>query len=213
VTTPTFIANRVGPVTQADGTYGQPRSDKTGAGVVTQAHGKYYEAAHRGVLFSACEQGTGIAPGTALGTTALLSLYNPTGSGKRLVIKKVAVGYISGTLGAGTLYHCVNSTTTQTAPSGGTLLTTQPSDVGNAPASVGVARVNSTVVQPLAYRPLAIIGAATAALTAFPAVCFEDVDGEIVIEPGCSYQLQAVAAAGTSPKVSPSVTWEEATVV
>jgi hypothetical protein len=52
---------------------------------------KYYEASHRGVLFAACEQGTGVAPGT----TAALVLYNLQGSGKRLSIKKVASGWVT----------------------------------------------------------------------------------------------------------------------
>src|SRR5437867_6626845 len=66
--------SRVGPTSQADGSYTQNRSGKTGEQVLTQAHGKYYEASHRGVLFAACEQGSGVAPGTALGTTAALVL-------------------------------------------------------------------------------------------------------------------------------------------
>ena len=41
----------------------------------------------------------------------------------------------------------------------------------------------------------------------------EDIDGEIVLEPGTSYQLQAVAAAGTTPKITAGITWEEITIV
>ena len=39
------------------------------------------------------------------------------------------------------------------------------------------------------------------------------IDGEIVLEPGTSYQLQAVAAAGSSPKITAGVTWEEIPIV
>src|SRR5260370_7854385 len=105
--------SRVGPTSQADGSYTQNRSGKTGEQIVTNAHGKYYEASHRGVLFGACEQGTGVAPGTALGTTAALVLYNPQGSGNRLPIKKVAVWYISATPAPPTLSPC---TTTHAPP-------------------------------------------------------------------------------------------------
>jgi hypothetical protein len=185
------------------------REDQTLAQCVAMAHGKYVEASVRGMLFTACEQGTGIAPGTALGTTAFFVLYNPANSGKRLAIAKVNVGYISGTLGAGTLYHCVLSTTTQTAPSGGTLLTSQCADVGNPATAVGVARVNATVVQPLAYRPFVTLNAMLATTATNPIDLWEDLDGEIVLEPGTTYQLQAIAAAGTSPKLTVGVTWEE----
>ena len=204
---------RVGPQTNADGTTPVGRSAKTGEQCVSQAHGKYYEAAHRGALFAACEQGSGVAPGTALGTTAALVLYNPPNSGKRLAIKKVRVGYISGTLGAGTLYHCVNNTTTQTAPSSGTLLTPVCSDVGNGASPVGVARVGATTVQPVAYAPFASLNAMLATTATNPVQVEEDLDGEIVLEPGTTYQLQAVAAAGSSPKITAGITWEEVPIV
>lgn len=215
-----FITDRghytVGPINSADGgaPASLPRYGKTGETVIGQSHGKYFEASHRGVLFSACEQGTGIAPGTALGTTAFFSLYNPVGSGKRLAVKKVRVGYISGTLGAGTLYHCVDKTTTQVAPSAGTGLTPVCSDVGNGSAPVGLARVNSTVAATLvAYSPFASLDASLATTVSTKGQLYEDVDGEIVVEPGCSYQLQAVAAAGTSPKLTVGVTWEEVSII
>ncbi len=186
------------------------REGKTLEQVVTQAHGKYYEAASRGVLFNACEQGTGIAPGTALGTTAFFCLYNPVASGRRIAVKKVSVGYISGTLGAGTLYHCVNKTTTQTAPTGGTALTVQCCDVGANPVgAVGQPSVNETVVQPTAFRPLCSLTAELASSANGLHAITDDVDGEIVLEPGTSYQIQGVAAAGTSPKLTVGCTWEE----
>src|SRR5436309_2634152 len=96
----------VGPSMNSDGALSGPstiRYAKTGEQTMTQTHGKYYEGSSRGTMFAACEQGTGIAPGTALGTTACFALYNPVGSGKRLVIQKVSLGYKSGTLGAGTM--------------------------------------------------------------------------------------------------------------
>jgi hypothetical protein len=205
--------SRVGPQSAADGSYTQNRSGKTGDQVVSQAHGKYYEASHRGVLFAACEQGSGVAPGTALGTTAALVLYNPQGSGKRLSIKKIAVGYISGTLGAGTLYHCINNSATQTAPSSGTALTPVASDVGNTATPVGVAKAGATVVQPVAYRPFVTLSAELASTASPMQDLYEDLDGEIVLEPGTSYQLQSVAAAGSTPKITAGITWEEISVV
>lgn len=203
----------VGPVSKSDGSYVSLRSDKQGNSTVTQAHGKYYEPASRGVLFAACEQGTGVAPGTALGTTAAFVLYNPAGSGKRLAIKKVSVGYISGTLGAGTLYHCVNTSITQAAPSGGTALTPVCTDVGNATVPTGTARVGATVAAPVAFRPYLSLNAMVATTATNPVDLWEDLDGEIVLEPGTSYQLQAVAAAGTTPKITMGCSWEEIAVV
>jgi hypothetical protein len=196
----------------AQGTQGTgivAREGKTLEQIVSLAHGKYYEAASRGLLWSTCEQGTGIAPGTALGTTAFFVLYNPINSGFNIALKKVNVGYISGTLGAGTLYHCVNTLTTQTAPSGGTALSNVCALIGGGFSSVALARVNATVVTPVAYRPFVVLNAMLATTATNPVDLWEDMDGEIVLLPGTSYQLQAIAAAGTSPKLTVGVSWEE----
>lgn len=205
----------VGPTSGGDGTLiTTPRAGKTAEATVGQAHGKYYEAASRCVLFAACEQGTGIAPGTALGTTALFALYNPAASGKRLAIKKVSVGYISGTLGAGTLYHCIDKTTTQVAPSSGTALTAVCTDIGTGGTPQGVPRVNATVAATIvAYRPFCSLSALLASTAVGLYALTEDVDGSIIIEPGCSYQLQGITAAGTSPKLTVGVEWEEIPVI
>lgn len=185
------------------------REGKTLEQIVSQAHGKYYEAASRGLLWSACEQGTGIAPGTALGTTAFFVLYNPVNSGFLVALKKVNVGYISGTLGAGTLYHCVKTDPAQTAPSGGTALSNVCALIGGGFSSVAIAKVNATVVQPVAYRPFISLNAMLATTATNPVDLWEDMDGEIVLLPGTSYQLQAIAAAGSTPKLTVGATWEE----
>ncbi len=211
---PDNLYSVVGSTSVADGSKPLgPRVDKQGSAVHTAAHGKYTEAASRGVLFSACEQGSGVAPVAAISTTATLCLYNPSGSAVRLAIKKVSLGYFSGTLGAGTHYHCINTSKTQTAPSSGTLLVNACNDVGNPAAGNGVARVGATVVAPVAYRPFMTVGAQTAAITFAPQLATDDLDGEIVLEPGTSYQLQGVTAAGSSPKVTAGIVWEEIPIV
>lgn len=185
------------------------REDKTLAQVVTQAHGKYAEGVSRQQTFVASIQGTGIAPGTALGTTAFYSLYNPANSGVRVCIQKVRIGYVSGTLGAGVLYHCALATTTQTAPSGGTALTTYTLDVGSGAASKATAIAGATVVQPVAIGPICSTGAALATTALGFSQVVDDVDGEIWVEPGCTYQIQGVMAAGSTPLMTASVSWEE----
>ena len=203
------ISWRVGPVSSADGSYNPARADKEGAQVVSQAHGRYFEGSRRGNSFGAGTTGSGVAPGTAIGTTAAGCLYNPVGSGYVLSIQKVSVGYISGTLGAGTLFHCANPTTTQTAPSSGTANTIVCLDVGNSTTAVGVFRSGATTVAPTILRPLCSLTALLATTAVGLYQILEDVAGEIVIEPGCSYQIQAVAAAGTSPLIAIGVSWEE----
>lgn len=199
------------------------RQGKTSEAIVGQAHGKYYEAASRGLLFGACEQ-SGVAPGTSLGTTACLSLYNPIGSGKLVAVKKVSVGYISGTLGAGTIFHCGNmpgnagTIGAVAQPSGGTSLTIYNRHLGMqvllaSAKSIAEVRTGSTVTTPVALRPFCSLQASLASTAVGPWAMTEDVDGEFVIEPGFCYQLQAIAAAGSTPLVAPGITWEEIPII
>ena len=215
----------VGPQLGADGTTPPTgRQGKTGEATVGQAHGKYFEAASRGVLFGAADQGSGVAPGTALGTTGLLALYNPVGSGKLLSVKKVSLGYVSGTLGAGTVFHCGNLPSNSGAigavaqPSGGTSLTIYPRYFGvqqptAASKSVAEVRTGATVTTPVILRPFCSLQASLASTAVAPWMAVEDVDGEFVIAPGFCYQLQTVAAAGSTPLVAPGITWEEVPIL
>lgn len=207
----TYLRGAVGPTASSDGTYNllTPRIDKTGALVVQPSGGKYGECSLRGLTYVAADQGSGAAPGTALGTTAFFALYNPAGNTFRFRIQKVRVAYVSGTLGLGVLYHCALKTTTQTAPSGGTALTNLCLDVGNGNVGTGVARTGGTVVQPVAIGPMCFFTVSDGTGVVFPPIWSEDLEGEIVVEPGCTYQLQAIAGAGTSPKLTASVTWTE----
>src|SRR3989304_5665276 len=63
--------------------------------------GRYYDAAIDGRLFHASTAATGVAPGTAIGTTAAFSLHNPLGSAVDLAILVASMAYISGPLGRG----------------------------------------------------------------------------------------------------------------
>jgi hypothetical protein len=204
----------VGERRQADGTAAQARGTKTGGQAVQQEHGKYYEAGHRGRLFAACTPAAGAAPGTAVGTTAAFSLFNPASSGYRLALKKVNIGYISGTLGAGTLYHCGDNSANQAAPSSGTSITPVNLDLGNGTPSVAKAGTGTTVANsPQRLYPLCSINAMLATTATNPAEVQDDVDGAIVVEPGMTYSVQADAAAGSSPKIAVGVVWEEVPIV
>jgi hypothetical protein len=209
----------VGPTYGGDGTTPPGRQGKTGEATVGQAHGKYYESASRGLIAFA-QDAAGVATTTSISTTCILCLYNPLNSQRRLAVGKVSLGYFSGTLGAGPVYHCVNpmisGIANPTAPTGGSLLTSYWSDVFNvslASAPVGIVRTGATVVAPVVYRHFCSLGAALASSVAFVIQALEDLDGEIVLEPGGIYQLQSICAAGSTPKVTPGISWEEAPIV
>jgi hypothetical protein len=204
---------RIGPLSQADGTTPDVRGAKTGEQVVAQAHGKYYEATHRGNLYAAGTAAGGVAPGTAVGTAAGAALYNPANSGKRLAIKKVTACYQSGTLGAGLIWHCLNTNPAAAAVTG-TAVTAQNLDSTQGNNNVGLFKTAATLpATATQLYPFAQLGAALASSVAFGSTVYEDIDGAIVVEPGTSYSLQAEAAAGTSPKVSYGIVWEEIAIV
>jgi hypothetical protein len=209
----------VGPAWGTDGTAGPGglnspgvRFAKDGGQVVNQSHGKYFEATSRGNTYCATVGVGGVAPGTSIGTTAAFILYNPASSGKRLVVQKASVGYISGTLGAGTLFFAYrNSQTVGNAPSGGTALTPVNCDQGGfGNSSVAVPRSGGSLdASPTILRPFAILDAALATSVVGARQIVEDLDGEFVVEPGVSLVIEGVAAAGTSPLIVIGMTWEE----
>ncbi len=212
----------VGPTLGADATPGPAapygpvgaRFGKTGEQIVGQAHGKYFEAVHRGNCYCASAGATGQAPGTALGATAMFTLWNPSGSGKRLKVMRASLGYISGTLGAGSIFYCASSSPTTTLPTSGTAVTPINCDIGTASSSVAKVGYGQTLpATPTALRPFASLDAALASsVTGFRNVT-EDVDGEFVIEPGCGLSLEGVCAAGSTPVMSPGFSWEEVPIV
>ena len=199
----------VGPRPSADSLTVTPRGDRTGSAAVVPVGDVNRERVRRGTCYYACDQAAGVAPGTALGTTAMLVVYNPQNSGVLVCVHKVWAPYFSGTLGTGNLYHCVNTTTTQTAPSGGTVLANTPALAGNNNASVAVVRTGATVVQPVAVAPFSYLPPELATTVTAIQQDYDVMQDGVQLLPGTSYQLQAVAAAGTSPKLTPAVFWEE----
>jgi hypothetical protein len=144
----------------------------------------------------------------------MFTLWNPSGSGRRLKVMRASLGYISGTLGAGTIFYCINNSPTTTLPTGGTAVTPVNCDIGAANNSVAKVGYGQTLpATPTAVRPFASIDAEAAASTPGPRIISEDVDGEFVVEPGCGLSLEAAAAAGTSPVMSAGLTWEEVPIV
>lgn len=210
----------VGPQYTNDGnTPASGRQAKAGEAVVSQAGGKYYEDASRGIVFGASDNATGVATPTTLSTTAVASLYNPASSKVRLALQKLTLGYFSGTLAAGSYYHCTMPLGTA-APSSGTAPTPFTTDAGNisGAAAVGVFRYGPTVAAPTSTGLILPTGFSTGQSTAASAITppgmVIDIDGEIVLEPGAQWQLQSVLGAnGSSPKISVGLTWKEIPLV
>lgn len=187
--------------------------------VASQLSGKYYESASRGQIFSGTST-TGRAPGTAIGTTPPILLYNPAGSQKRYEILKVTVAAAAtGTLGAGGIFHCGFTINGPLASQigvipvvgGGALITPICLDIGGAGTSQALLYSLGTLsVNPVALYPAFQCGVGVGGTTATNTqITTEDVDGQIVLEQGAGWCLEGLTGTGTSPLVLCSVVWRE----
>lgn len=194
------------------GSQAQPGLDKNGALLVSGLHARYYRMVKEGNVYLAQTAVTGVAPGTAVGTTAAFALYNPAASGKDLVVLKLGMGYVSGTLGAGEVSLCV-STNTVAAATTGTAIPARNAYVGAAANNVGSALTTATL--PATPTPVGVFCSLTALLasTAVQPYTVENyLDGLTIVQPGATISLQATAAAGSTPLVVYSVVWYETAI-
>lgn len=174
---------------------------------VALKHGKFFDAAIDGRLFHAATPAAGVAPGTAIGTTAAFSLHNPLGSGLNVAIMVVSMGYISGTLGAGTVWHLINDEPTAAAPTGTAIVEEAGVVDDENPVPFGLTTA-TLAAAPKIIRPFCSLTALLASTAAAPWPCKDEVQGAIVLSPGCTYSLHATAAAGSTPLVAFGVTFE-----
>lgn len=162
-------------------------------------------------VFSATTAVTGVAPGTAIGTTAAYTLQNQAGSGVNLVILKAYMGYVSGTLGAGVVNYLYNGPNT-TLATGTAIVPVCNFLDGTASQSTTKPFTTATIVSPTLLRPFASLTASLATTAVAPWRIVDDVNGGIIVPPGANLSLHATAAAGTSPLVIFGMTWAEVAV-
>ena len=202
------LFGRVGRAFVSSGSHAEVRQGLNADMITAHGKGRHAEAASWNQIFIASTAVAGVAPGTAISTTPPMDVHNPANSGVLVSILKVTVGYVSGTLGAGSLIYTKN--TQEAAPSGGSALT--PSN-GNLSRSVGLASAGQgrTIdATPTIIRPSGIVfGASLATTAALPIVAQDVVDGEIILQEKESFCVEGVMAAGSTPKVMISVTWQE----
>lgn len=187
------LEGKVGPQTpMGDGVLQEyPRTGKTGELVVNQAVAKYYEAASRGKVFHACNQGA-ITFGTGLTATAVtFTLSNTLGSGVNLVVLHCGVTFITSTT-AGSLVYAANVSPSAAAVVHGTPLTVYNAKLDGGPG-LGLADAAATLpAAPVAVRTLAS-GFTTNANTSV----HDYVDGAIIVAPGTALSIQGITIVGT----------------
>jgi hypothetical protein len=212
---------QVGPRYVQDGSNTELRLGRTGEVVTVDAHARYYEPGYRGKLYSAMTAVAGVTiiaemvTPVAANKQTVLSVYNPQSSGVNGVLHKVQVIHISGTPGAGnnwsieaTYGERITVTPNNYATSGAMPTPHYPSNTNGqlmAYTALAVGTANAHVL----FRVLGLVSFATALAVTTPNLAYvEDLQGEIVIPPGCILTL-APPALGTSHVVVASMSWEE----
>lgn len=202
------IQAQVGPQVLSDGVIGQARSEKTGALVIQQLHGRYYEQAYRKNLFYAYAAAQTLsAVGTAM--TGLI-LYNGTTS-VNLVLQKINLAVIATSAsmtgislasGAPGLQTLVPTTTTAASKTGNCFL----GGVGSQAIAYTIATTLTTVaILSLMHNTAAIntVGIDSTQI---------DLEGSIIVPPNTVVALAATGAASASSAVNASIIWEEVPV-
>lgn len=200
------ISTQVGPQRSADGTSIDIRQAKTAELVVSDAHGRYSEAATRGLIFSAANQAAVASPVGLTASSLNYTLYNPVGSGVLLSLLNISIGIGAAPAAGSVIYLVQNNNPIQAAPSGVVALSVVNNYLGPV---TGVGRVYSTATlaaAPTVMRPLGFVPAA-ATVTGF--VIQHDVAGMIVIPPGCYVSVQAT----TAISLIVSADWEEIPII
>lgn len=182
------------------------------ADLVTQPFGKYYQAAIQGYIFNGVTVDAGFIPGTdAVSTTQGLSLYNPNGSGVNLVILNARIAYVTGTFGGGELLWTANTNPASAATTGTAGHITNAKISGGTGTKASFLSASTVPEVPTLIRVMCSmlpILATTADASAFFEVV-DEVDGAIIVPPGCRVGLASDATSGSSPVLAGSMCWAE----
>ena len=199
------VEGRVGSITGAVGSVNALRTLPDGSLAVSNAGGKYTEAAIAGRLFGACTA-TPLNTSTTLNTTFVgLGLCNPTGSGKLLILHEFAYA-ADNALATGGSQLALAATTDSGFSASVTIRCTR---FGYA-TSVAYVMTSATIVAPVILKYIAMLGeTAVTAWQGHPTVV--NLGGSIVIAPGRSIVTDTTIAAGATT-ISFSYMWEEVSV-
>jgi hypothetical protein len=198
----------VGPQVLSNGANADFRADKTGASVVTDAHGRFQEAVLGGRVWLASTQ-AGQATSTGLSTTQTgFTLTNPAGSGVNLVLWQVCIAITTAPAAASTLVLAANVNTVAAAVTQTTPLTVRNALLGTSGTGNGLAASAVTLpAAPVVIR--AIGGGCVGASTINTVPIVENIDGSIVLTPGTAVSVNSIT---TAVSAIISMVWEECAV-
>lgn len=209
-----IIQGQVGPLATSTslsaGTQPVTRLGNMGDMVISELHGRYYEAAYRRTMYYATALAQTTTAFTSGTTTAVvgLTIANPISSPVNLVLNKIGLSYTVvfsavASIGLAVGYNsAVNVTHT-------TPVTVRSGYVGVGSAGYGL--VDSSATVPTAPNTTHIFGAGlTGATTTVPYIGPQliDLEGSVILPPGAYATIVTSTASGTSGAFY-SCSWEE----
>ena len=213
-----IIQTQVGPQSSADGTYASLRGGKQGEGIVSELSPRLYEQAYRGNVFLAANQ-TGVTTQAGLSaTTPALTLFNPKGNGKNLVLLFAGCVETVANAAASIVWLGININTAAAAVTG-TAVTNSSAAAIVTSALLGNNSLPSASVFTAATLPAAPVAVATlgtmytGAITTIPyqATLGRWFDGSIIVTPGAAVSFQTSTASGASGFFGEFI-WQEVAV-
>jgi hypothetical protein len=201
------VEGKAGQAIVQDGGDSDIRLTRYAGAATCDSNARYWDAVTRGNVFVA-ELQAAATFGTALTATAVtLTLFNPAGSGKNLVLIEGSASLVTITA-AGQVVYAVNDTPGQAAPTVTTALANFPKNalIGGGSSSVASVFTAATLpAAPRAYRVLFSV-AATAATGLSPVMLIDPIDGKLTLMPGMMVTLQGITIAGSGLL---GLMWEE----
>jgi hypothetical protein len=180
-----------------------------------QLHPAYYEAARRGRLFIQTTVPAGVAIPISTTTSPLMVIWNPSGSGRNVVLMRLSIGYVSGTTVAGAVGLSYTTGAGANVATGAAF--TAFNQVNPTNGFVGAGQQSAIKTSSAATNTLGAAGtwfytifqnlAVTSATTVASNECTHDFAGSIIVPPGVAVWLTASAA--SSALYSQTWTWEE----
>jgi len=200
---------KIGRIKSSAGATEEARGTKSGSLLTAQDYARYQAAVDMGNVYSVANQ-TGVTSQAGLSaTTPVLTLYNPLGSGKNVVVWYTGCIFLVAFAAAAAVYVAIGSVV-QSSVVTGTLTTTHRNmKVGmtqNPAARTFLAATLPAAPVAVGLLGAGLTGAINLAQTGKPLERWYD--GSIILKPGTNLSLQTSTASGASSMLCEYI-WEE----
>jgi hypothetical protein len=186
--------------------------DQQNALLVSELAPRYYVNAYSGNIFSVCQTAAAALAAVGTGVTGL-TLFNPTGSGKNLILVDIGVGLTPVTLATVGITVVLAGVAQAATPTGLSSLTPATNLVGA--GFLPVAKTYSAATLSTAPTIMRVVGnwsstalTTSGGATSVPAFIKDEVAGAVVVAPGAAICLAGIGTVADAT-VAASMTWIE----